>query len=439
MLGGRPVCQACVDSMRDPVPCAACGRPTRRPGRVAGQSGLVCESCRTRGTHATCRICRRHRRIATVDGDGRALCAGCAGTVRATRRCPDCGTTVPGRGAAPCRPCDLERRIASRIALNAELLDRSWLRALFLEFCAWEGLRRSAPATPGRIGGYGRCFAAIGEGCAGPAEIGQERLLALLGAEGLRRNHLVVRFLAQRLSLEWTPEQAEAFVEAKRAEAVVAASDGRPWGAALRTYRDHLVRGGALRPRTVRFYLNAASGLLAHAGHADLALLEQAEVDGYLRRRPGQRASLARFLAHVACIAGTQLSLPGKKRRAGPKAREKALLRKVRCLLDRLDNTASAAEGRAIVAAVISNLYMVPLSTVLAMKASDVMVDGTTVTLWPHSSALPLTPLLADALRRWGSLFDGYVFPGRNGVQPLSSEAARYHTGKPLGRIHASL
>ena len=74
--------------------------------------------------------------------------------------------------------------------------------------------------------------------------------------------------------------------------AILAASDGQPWGEVLRTYRDHLVLDGTLRPRTVRSYLNAAAGLLAQAGHAALALLKQAEVERYLRRKPGQRASL---------------------------------------------------------------------------------------------------------------------------------------------------
>lgn len=432
MLGDRPLCQTCANRLRDPVVCAACGRPTRRPGRAAGQIGLVCEPCHRSDTHSTCRFCRRHRRIAAVDGDRHAICTGCIGEVPVTHQCPVCDTPAPGGGASPCRHCEINRRVADRIALNAELLDRPWLRELFLEFCAWLGLRQPTPATPGRIGGYGRCFAAIGEGCADPMEISQERLLALLGAEGLRRNHLIVRFLTQRLLLQWTPEQTDAFVEARRVEAILAASDRRPWGAGLRVYRDHLVLDGRLRPKTIRFYLTAAAGLLAHAGHADLTQLKQDEVDGYLRRRGGQRASLARFLSHVACITGTQLALPAKKQQTDTKAREKTLLGIVRSLLDQLDKTENTAESRALLAAALSNIYAIPLSQVLAMRASDVVVEGMTLTLWPDTLALPLSSPLVDTFRKCVSLSGGYVFPGKNGVQPLSTGAIRYHTHKIL-------
>ena len=378
-------------------------------------------------THATCRVCSRHRRIAATDEDGRPQCAGCAGAVPATRQCPDCGTVVLGGGAAPCRACSLRRRIAHRAALNAETLDQSWLRALFLEFCAWDGLSRTAPATPRRLGAYARCFAAIGGGCADRSEVSQERLLALLGAEGLRRNQLVVRFLAGRLALDWSPQRAEAFVEAGRIGAVLAATDGQPWGPALRAYRDHLALDSTLHPGTVRSYLNAAVGLLAQAGHADLALLKQAEVQIYLRRRPGQGASLARFLAHAARVGGTQLALPVGKRRADPKAREKALLREAKELLDRLDRAGDVGEGRAMLAAAISKIYAVRLSAVLKLRAPDAAVDGAAVTLWPGGLAVGLSSALADALLRWASWEGGYLFPGRNGAQPLSRDAVRHH------------
>ena len=427
MIEGRPVCQVCANGLRDPVPCAACGRPTRRPGRAPGQDGSVCEPCRRQDTHATCRVCSRHRRIGLVDDNGRAVCVGCAGEVPAARHCPDCGGRLPGGGNAPCRTCDLRRRVARQVTLNAESLDRSWVRALFIDFCAWEGLTQASPSLTRRLGAYARCFAAIGESCADRSEVSQERLLALLGAEGLRRNHLVVRFLARRLVLDWSPQRAEAFVEAGRIEAVLAAADGRPWGGALQAYHGHLALDDALQFKTVRFYLNAAAGLLAQAGHADLALLQQSEVERYLRRKPGQRASLARFLAYAAHIAGTQVVLPPKKRQADPKARERGLLRETRDLLDRLDRAAGADDGRALLATAISLIYAVPLSAVLALKRSEVAAEGAAATLWPEGLAIVLAPALAEALWRWASWDGSYLFPGRNGVQPLSRAAVRHH------------
>ena len=427
LVGGRPVCPSCAPAFLDLVPCPACGRPTRRLGRMPGREGMVCEGCRRKATHATCRVCGRHRRVGRRDEDGRAVCVACAGEAPPVHACPGCGSPTPGTGAAPCRACALRDRVERRVALCTEMIAQPWLRALFQEFCGWESLPRTAGNMTRRIDAYAACFSVIDRHCAAPALLDQGLLLQVLGAEGLRRQHLVVRFLAERLALDWSPRRVEAFVEAGRIEGVLAAADGRPWGPALRAYRGHLALDGALRPRTVRFYLNAAAGLLAQAGHADLALLQQAEVERYLRRKPGQRASLARFLAYAARIAGTQVVLPPKKRWANPKAREKALLREARVLLDRLDQAAGVGEGRALLATAISRIYAVPLSAVLALKRPEVAAEGAAVMLWPDRLAVSLAPALAEALRRWASWDGSYLFPGRNGAQPLSRDAVRYH------------
>ena len=68
-----------------------------------------------------------------------------------------------------------------------------------------------------------------------------------------------------------------------------------------------------------------------------------------------------------------------------------------------------------------------PLSAVLALKRSEVAAEGAAVTLWPEGFAVVLAPALAEALRRWASWDGSYLFLGRNGAQPLSRDAVRYH------------
>ena len=427
MLGDRPVCPACAPNLRPPVACVACGRATRRPGHPPWSDGPVCERCQRLGTHATCYVCRRHRRIAATGDDGRPVCVGCAAEVPAAHPCPDCRGTVPGRGAAPCRTCALRRRVERRVAFHTTLLEQPWVRSLFGSFCAWDGLSRTAGAMTRRIDAYAACFATIDRHCPDPAGLDQELLLCLFRAEGLRRLHIVVRFLVGHLALDWDLGRAEAFIEAGRIEALLAAADKRWWGPTLRDYRDHLARDSNLQPKTVRFYLNAGAGLLAQAGHADLALLQQSDVDRYLRRKQGQRASLTRFLAHAELAAGVKLAVPLRRRRGNPKTRERALLREVRALLDRLDRARDAAEGRSVLAVAISKIYAVPLSAVLALKVSDVDGEGAAVTLWPEGLAVELAPVLTRGLRRWASWDGGYLFPGRNRVQALSHAAVRHH------------
>ena len=78
-----------------------------------------------------------------------------------------------------------------------------------------------------RIDAYVGCFSMIDWHCASRHALGQDLLLRLFGAEGLRR-HYVVRFLVERLALDWDPERTEMFTMAGRAEAMLAAADEHP-------------------------------------------------------------------------------------------------------------------------------------------------------------------------------------------------------------------
>ena len=57
-----------------------------------------------------------------------------------------------------------------------------------------------------RIDAYAGCFSMIDRHCASRDALGQDLLLRLFGAEGLRRHYVVVCFLVGHLALDWDPE-----------------------------------------------------------------------------------------------------------------------------------------------------------------------------------------------------------------------------------------
>lgn len=429
VVDGRPMCPSCGNRLRPKIACRACGRPTARPRREAGTRALICEGCLHRDTHATCRRCRRHRRIAARDAEGRPLCAGCATDAPATHACPDCSKAVPGRGVAPCDACGLKGLIARRLAAQADVVRPAWARAMYEAFQNWDGLPRDQHGVVRQAPAYAQVFAAIGAGCAGPGEVTQDRLLELLGNEGLRRAMTVVRFMVAHLSLSWSAAAAEDAAEGRRIGAVMAACDGRPWAADLRAYRAHLAADEPpLKPKTVRMYLIAAAGLLAFAKIDRAADLEGRHARIYLLRRGGHRASLARFAAWLPTIGGQALQV---QRTRAPSLRrlERTTLREARRLLEALGAATDMRRGRALLAAAISRVHLAPLTRVLALTRDEVAAGPNGgVTLWPATVALVLPSAMAAGFRRFaaeGSL----VFPGRNGAQPLSVTSARYHAG----------
>lgn len=431
VIEGKPLCPTCGNRLRPKVACTECDRLTARPRRRMPDGDLICEGCLCRDTHATCKVCRRHRRIAIRDDDGAPICPGCAGAEPAVRTCPDCRTRVSGRGAAPCDACSLRRLIARRAAECAALVEPPWARALFVAFGNWPDLPRDRNAVARRMDAYARCFIVIGTGCAGPEEVTQARLLALLGNEGMRRNLLVVRFLAEHLALSWDPAIAEDAAERRRIEATLAANAGQPWASDLRAYHAYLAADD-IRSKTVRVYLAAAAGLLTEAGVTRAAALEQAHIRRHLRHKPGHQANLVRFASWLPSIGGRGHDV-GPRRKPNLRQRERNLLRRARQLIEALDVAADARRGRALLAAAISVLHQLPLAKVLALRRDDVLAAAGRVFLWPAGDAVVLAAPLARCFARLTAATGRHAFPGRNGAQPLSTDAVTYHVERLAG------
>jgi len=425
VVNRTPVCKPCGSRLRPTGECAACRGTMPRPRRKT-DTGALCRRCSQRDSHATCRACRRHRKVAGRDGEGRPLCAGCAAAVPAKHSCPDCQTDVPGSGATPCRACTFKRLVARRVAECAAIVEPAWGRALFEAFGAWPGLARDNAVTIRGMDAYARFFADLGAACGGPEEVIQARLLALFGNEGLRRRVVVVRFLSAHLALAWDQATADAAVEARRIEAAMAAHADRAWIADLRAFHAHLAES-AVRPRTVRMYLAAAAGLLAASGVERAVGLRQAHVRRHLRGRAGRRVGLVRFASWLAATGGNRLLL-GAKRRPSPRRRERKVLRTCRALLRTLARATDPRQGRALVAAVISAVHHVPLSRVLALRRTDVATTGERTSLWTGDEEVTLGGPIAAGFERFGSTSGALVFPGRNPVQPLSPTSVARHT-----------
>ena len=428
MVKGQPMCPSCGNATRPAIPCASCGRPTKRPGRSSCHHGLVCEGCRLEATHATCRSCRRHRRVARLDDGDRPLCAACGADQAVTHACPDCGGDQPGAGRARCPACALARRIASRAASIAPEFRQEWVRELFLTFCASIDAASARGDIARRLPRHAEFFAELDRRCAGIPEITQRRLLGLFGADGLRRADLPVRFLIRQLTLSWDAELAHANSERRRIAATSASARDQHWSVDLEAYRKYLGTGRELAPETTRMYLATASALLRAAGVARAAELTQARVRRYLRRFRGRRTNIMRFLSWIAVRAEASFDV-GNARRTPPRKRERATLQRAGHLLDRLEDIRDPREGRAVLAAAIAVVHRIPLTKVLALRLEEVAEDGTTI-LHRGEEVVGLASPLVTALARFRPGSGTFVFPGRNAAQTLTISTVRHHTEK---------
>ena len=347
--------------------------------------------------------------------------------------CPECGRDTPGGGSARCRPCALALRVARRVAAEGAGLRQDWVRDLFAAFCGWDRLRREQGDMPRHIGSYASFFAVIDRGCGGIGEVTQARLVELYGAEELRRGHQVVHFLADRLALSWDVDAVGAATEQGRVDAKVAAARNEEWAGDLEAYRMHLAAGRRLAPNTTRMYIAAAANLLHASGVRRASELTQRHVARHLRRFPGRRTNLLRFLSWTTEESGQGFE-PGRPRRTPPRKRERATLRKAAGLLAQLGMAQGQQERRALLAAAIGVVHGMALSEVLSLRRTVRDSGGSFPAIVPGGAPVELADPLAAAFDSLAVGEGALAFPGRNGLQPLSPSTVRHHVLKQRRR-----
>jgi len=241
-----------------------------------------------------------------------------------------------------------------------------------------------------------------------------------------------VSFLCDRLGLDWDASLLEDMIETRRIDQQALEWRGKLWAAGLQRYVDELDQRGPpqLRRKTVRMYQTAAGSLLEMAKVDSLGALNQAHLDRYLKRHPGQSANLSPFVRHLRERSGLALELKKKAGTPLPK-KDRALVLRVRSLTIRLEAETDERRIRALLVTLLADLYQVPVKDILALSTSDVVKERGSIILWPGARDVRIKGRLAEWFSRFIHLPQGdgpdLLFAGRNGVQPLSYDAVRYH------------
>ncbi len=432
LVGGKPVCNSCAALFRDERSCNYCGQTSRHLSRDLTQGFVdpACPKCR-RANHATCHQCGRHRKIALLDPTGRALCKQCSSGEAVEACCAECGTHSP-QARPICPACSLRSRVARRIALNQELIEQDWVRALFLEFCGWSGLPREAGNMTSRIDKYAVWFSEIDRRFCSPTGIECVRLFEVFGADGLRRAFYAAAFLSERLGFSWSWRELKDLIEVRRINDMVASIIEQPWSRDYKQYVAHLMEStkSGLGLRTARLYSSAVATLLMNTEVRSFLDLTDETMDQLLARHPGHRANAAPFLRFLHEDFDLALRVKKKPSITSLRVRDKKLVASVSRLITELSGTDDPRKGRAFLAMAISKVHRVSLSKVLEVTKHDVHVSGDQVTLWPNveEDRVAITPPLSNAWSRWCSNSNGaFLFTGRNGMQPMSTAAVWHH------------
>lgn len=354
-VGEAVACASCAPHFRAPRHCDACGRLSSRLSRAPkfGISAALCERCRPKLDHATCSVCRRHRRVSRFDGD-KPLCPHCAGDQPQNHACPECHVQVSGGGQGACRACLNRRRLRDTAQLQAANLSRPWARVLWEQFIAARESEPRAVNSPGFVSRSLRAlpfFQAL-ETRLPDGALTKERILTAFTTAELRKHLLASRFVLAPLSVE--PGELNDVSLEHRCSSLLKAADNYGHGTLLRAYAKSL-EGRAARTRCR--YLAAADKLCRSMPDWRPEGLDQALLDRYLAGTPGARASLFSWVTFCRNYAGQQWQVPTFKDTTGARQLS-ADVRTVRRLRAKLDSTPDAA----VLTTELINLLAVALS-----------------------------------------------------------------------------
>lgn len=312
VVSGRVVCPSCTPFFLPPKICPQCGRSastlSRSPSHGIHQP--VCPRCYRAATQKTCSVCRRSRTVAGTTADDRPYCAACAPERGASHACPDCGRLQVGDGQGRCLPCLNARRLAHNDQLLGASLEHAWTRSLFSAFSDWMLERQPSLPQLSQVNASHLPFFHRLEACFPAWEaISGSALLTHFPVTEQRRHLLPIRFLAERHGIV-VPAQGKVDRSARdRITDLLLQIKQDPWFPLIRSYHEHLV-AEQIQPRTIRMYVATAVAFCRHTRLAATAAVSTSDVQKFLRKHPGCRTNIFRWLSFGRSHWGWTATVP---------------------------------------------------------------------------------------------------------------------------------
>ncbi len=312
LMDGRPVCGSCAPYFRQPEPCTWCGIDSIHLSRAPrlGIGEKICNTCRNKLTHRSCGTCRRYRPVAGLLPDGKPHCEACTPGAEHAHACSGCGLMLAGSGQGRCTACLNRERIVRDTAVQVLALERDWSRLAYQDFGQWLLAEQAdKPHLAKLFARHFPFFARLDAAIADARALHGNGLLETFNVAELRKHVLPVRFLASYVGVALDEAAKIEQVERSRITEKLLASRRGPCAAVLKRYVGWLDEQGT-PTRTIRLYLTAASQLCEGEGIGESGECNDAQLQHFLRRHPGSRASLFRWLTFGRMVLGWNLTMP---------------------------------------------------------------------------------------------------------------------------------
>jgi hypothetical protein len=273
----------------------------------------------------------------------------------------------------------------------------------------------------------GDAFAEFDERFSSAHDMTTESVLSIGGPEWLRKHGHVSRFLAYTKIVDITDRQRNEWAELRRIQNILDTSTGEN-RQILNAFIDYCRLGRGIQSKTLRIYLKAGQSFL-HSTKTPIRQVSEKTVTNYLRRHPGHRSSLFRFVTFLREAGyATEAAVPkrSKKYQSGYSER---VIGRIEAFIEEFYATESVPRKRALCAAAIAETLGVPLEYCLRLHREDINLEIQPCEVrvredW-YSCAVVVDQLIREVAEI--NVGDDRLFPGKLPSDTLSAVGAEYH------------
>lgn len=276
------------------------------------------------------------------------------------------------------------------------------MRDLYLRFATW--LHQNQPASPSLLRKFMSHHSFFERIDAQFVEVGDLTAAELLGVYGpaeLRKHLLVMRFLETTLGLTFTEQEKQDSADKERIAAKLADSSRHPWGAVIRDYAAVLAVSD-VTVRTQRMYVSTAEAFCNAVMFDGDAPWSEQDAQRFLKRKPGTRANLVRFVSFCRGKYNWSVVLPSSSLSKSA-SKPPRTIRELKKLLKEVKAVGVENAQAGTLAKVIAKSFGTRIGTILALSPEQISGGEGNLVLSINGESIDVPMELEEIVRSYAA------------------------------------
>ncbi|PCC14020.1 hypothetical protein CIK86_12575 [Pseudoalteromonas sp. JB197] len=287
------ICKTCYLYFRERKECAECGKLSRNVSRspLANHNQLLCLSCYRKYSFATCKNCKRYRKI---DNKRKQLCIKCNNVLLSA--CSRCKNEMPSGYGKICSTCTKRTLLFKLIRINTRLFHNKEIITAYKKFIFWCIDKFGVSLALHKSNSHVSFFITCDDNWRKIPDYSV--LLTYFRPNGLRHHLTVLRWLIDNNLLVIDEKLKAEIAETDKIQALFnKLQNPIP---CIDSYYKHLKRkynDGKTSIKSIRLALQPAIDLMS--SQTKIVLPTQTQLNNYLALKIGQTAAISGFICHL--------------------------------------------------------------------------------------------------------------------------------------------